>query len=560
MKPWRQQHCLGRGRLSGVCFSADRRHFATVSSVGVDVYDASTFTHLCALRPPRGVAQAALSSDGSALATTYERGDAERRYVTKQWEVDTAREVGRHEHAQAGQLLYTPAGDVCLVPAGELQAFSADGRWRAHWPAGGQALSIFVDGRCTRQLQVPRPRAVTLSPDGHWLALVTAGAIELWELATGVCRGTHEAAYEAAHDFSADGRLLAFDLADELGVAARTALVNVESGARLPSLSGPGSKALALAFGPRPGLLLTCRPWDDAVRQWDIETGAQLRSVELPDERPTTVVFTASDELIVKDEGRLGEQLWSPAGRWTTRAPAPWQGVASSAITSGAAAEPDAEPCSARVHEETRAVRFLGEHEGFESYPAGVELTVGDRRYVLSADGIPVNGFAFDPTRSYLAAAHGLENLAVPVGVRLWRVADGALQRVLAPDESAFQVGFAANGSLLVASCVSGPHGGPNAGWIHVWRVPSGECLHSFAVRVSRATTRFAISPDGTLLAVAEGSGEGHAVDLWTLGADVCEQQTLRGHVGQTRSVAFSSDGQLLASSGHDGSVRIWAT
>jgi WD40 repeat protein len=61
-------------------------------------------------------------------------------------------------------------------------------------------------------------------------------------------------------------------------------------------------------------------------------------------------------------------------------------------------------------------------------------------------------------------------------------------------------------------------------------------------------------SPDGQLLAT---SGEDGTVRLWNLQGQELEKP-FRGHRGLVRSVSFSPDGQLLATAGKDGTVRLW--
>jgi WD40 repeat protein len=90
------------------------------------------------------------------------------------------------------------------------------------------------------------------------------------------------------------------------------------------------------------------------------------------------------------------------------------------------------------------------------------------------------------------------------------------------------------------------------AGEVRLSFTDSGEVhriLHN-----SRTVTVAAFSPDGSLLAVADGE---RTVRLWDVASGE-HLRTLHGHTGMVRDVAFFPDGARLVTGSTDGTVRVW--
>jgi hypothetical protein len=72
-------------------------------------------------------------------------------------------------------------------------------------------------------------------------------------------------------------------------------------------------------------------------------------------------------------------------------------------------------------------------------------------------------------------------------------------------------------------------------------------------IEMPKITRALAITPDGTTLATTSG----RSIKLWDV-ATMQEIVTLKGHEDIVWSLAFSTDGRILASGSGDGAVRFW--
>jgi WD40 repeat protein len=164
--------------------------------------------------------------------------------------------------------------------------------------------------------------------------------------------------------------------------------------------------------------------------------------------------------------------------------------------------------------------------------------------YELPVQGQNVLDLVFSPdgARLYSAGTDGQ--------IRSWNTADGTLQNTLQKGRQANRIALSPDGALLASIyCSSSDTYGCTLGGVVVWKVAGGKIIIEFADVAFTA----AFSPDGSLLATG-----GNYNDPLIRIRDIATWELIGGVDTLATSLAFSSDGTLLASADYE-DVMIWS-
>ncbi len=140
--------------------------------------------------------------------------------------------------------------------------------------------------------------------------------------------------------------------------------------------------------------------------------------------------------------------------------------------------------------------------------------------------------------------------------VRLWNTQRRQLLNALAGVALVSGVAWSPNGKILATGSNNRLASVPASVQDHtvrLWNARTSELLHIFRGHSAWIQT-VAWSPDGEML--ASGSND-KTVRLWNVESDQAIR-TLTGHSGRVGSVAWSPDGEMLASGSNDKTVRLW--
>lgn len=424
-----------------------------------------------------------------------------------------------------------------------------------------------------------RVNSVAFSPDGKTLASAGGNTIKLWDLATGqefkTLRGNWGNVSSVA--FSPDGKTLASG-SDDLTIS----VWDVATGKELTIFRGNTEKTSSVVFSSD-GKLLASRA-KGAVRLWDVASGEGIKAFEVKG-GGSAGAFAIADSVAFSPDGRtLVSGDGSLVKFWDVRSGNEIRTLTGhSAAVSSIAFSPDGKWLVSGSADKTIKVW---------------DIALGKELRTLVGHSLRVSSLVFGPNGKTLASAGDT--------VKLWDVSAGLELKTFGKREKPVRVipgltivptpifrtvDFSPDGTTLVTT----------GAWdeIKFWHVTSDQQLKSFESRLLSSYSAVTVSPDRRKIARqgddtriklrdltngedAKNLGNredsrktgnrftplGFSPDSATLligGSHVKlldatsgkELRTFEGHSGYVHSVAFSSDGLIVATGSQD-TIQLW--
>jgi len=415
--------------------------------------------------------------------------------------------------------------DLALSPDGQLMASAGRDETVKLWRVS--------DGRLLRTLNYFRPVSVAFSPDN---TLVAAGGaandVRVWRIADGAVVQSFRDHSNDVHSvqFSADGSLIVSAGKD---LAAR--IWRVTDGQVLHTLRGHTGIIVQATFSPNGALAAS---WGlSEVYLWRVSDGSLVQA------------FTnMSGALHVAFSPDSTQMAWVDTQRST---------LVLRRVSDGTVTGRIGQTQTNSIYEAeylADGLRIATLHA--DSTVRVWRLTDGALLQEIRSPYLASYSMAISPD-STQAVLSGSPQGVITIGqqISLWNLNNGALVRVFSAYDISVSDIAVSPGSAEVAAA--------NSDAIRIWRTLDGALLLTITNQPNRRVNALAFSPDGIRLAAATRDfsrlSTNHTVEFWNP-SNGQQLGTIRGHTNEINSVAYSLNGQYLATGSADRSVKLWRT
>jgi WD40 repeat protein len=569
-----------------LALSGDHKRLASFDEKGrVSIWDLESEPSVETQLPESVIASYPLvfSPDGKTLAWTSSVRDESNDLIPDPqsnftlWDLDTAKATPLFVDAEyrVESIAFSAQGDILMVGGADGRVFRGD---RAKKSLDQQPL-----------VQLPGSvSSISFDANGNWVAFGTGdGNATLWNLKTGQRdpllekpapgkrrRGKQEVepigpAYAASVSFSPDGNLLAID--NGKGTTVWDLLKRLETDS-IPH----DSQAGRISTFSEDSKTLTCYNFDGTLLVWDLvnhtRIGEQLYAkLEFAD-----FIAFSNDGKILALPRSDGITLWDLTSHRPLVAPGEIDAIAFAPndTTTMAAALKDGRIILWDTVKRTQigelgqrpdpgqAVTFLAFNPDGKTLAVGLSSSVifwdiSNRAAIgefTGFEGSPLS-FVFQPDGRTLAATLSESQ---PHTLTLWNVGEHkSLGTLPNQDENVTSASFDRAGTKLATAYKDGT--------VRVWDLSKLDPdLTPTAVIPGASISRIAFSPDGNTLAFlidpADSADEVGNLLLWDIKSNTRIADEFSGHDYRISSIAFRSDGKVLASGSADRTVILWDT